>query len=102
MTDLELEVLEAQEAAENIECCAKQAAKEAYWALLAEIEAAWDAATKLGYITDACVDSQNSESEVYDSYSYWKLMYASAVLAVGFRAEEAGYNINKILGRSIY
>ena len=102
MTDLELAVLEAQEAVED---AAKAVAKAAYWALLAEIEEAWEAATEgelLGYITDACVDSENAKSAVYESSAYWRLTYASAANSAGSRAEEAGYDINKILGRVIY
>jgi len=105
MTDLELEVLEAQEAAERVEDAAKAVAKAAYYALVAEIEAAWAAATKgelLGYITDEGVDSENAEQAVYESSAYWKLMYASAKNCAGTRAEEAGYDINKVIGRSIY
>lgn len=109
MTDLEYEQMliddAAAAAAELAQWNAKQAAEAAYWALIAEIDAAWKQATKhdyVGCITDECVDSENAESEVYGSYAYWKLMYASAVLAAGPRAEELGYNINKILGRSIY
>ena len=104
MTDLELAVLEAQEAVED---AAKAVAEAAYWALLAEIEAAWAVVCATdtdvtSYITDECVDSENAESAVYESLAYWQLMCASAASAAGSRAEEQGYNINKILGRSIY
>ena len=106
MTDLELIFLEEQEEAERIEYIAAITAKAAYWALLAEIEAAWAVVCATdtdvtSYITDECVDSENAESAVYESSAYWQLMYASAANSAGSRAEEQGYNINKILGRSI-
>ena len=107
MTDLELAVLEAQEAAERVEDAAKAAAKAAYYALYAEIDAAWAVVCAAdsdvtSYITDEGVDSENAELEVYGSLAYWQLMCASAFSAAIFRAEEAGYDINKVLGRSIY
>ena len=107
MTDLELAVLEAQEAAERVEDAAKAVAKAAYWALLAEIEAAWAVVCATdtdvtSYITDECVDSENAVPAVYESLAYWRLMYASAKNCAGFRAEEAGYDINEVLGRVIY
>jgi hypothetical protein len=105
MTDLELQILEAEEAAERVEDAAKLAAEATYWALLAEIDAAWKLATKhevVDSITDACVDSENAMHEVYGSSHYWRAVYVSAKMCAGMRAEEAGYDINKVLGRSIY
>ena len=109
MTDLEYEQMliddAAEAAADLAEWSAKKAAIAAYYALILEVDAAWKAATKgncTDGITDMCCDAQNSEHEVFESAAYWVAMYASAVVAAGFRAEEAGYNINKILGRSIY
>jgi hypothetical protein len=111
MTDLEFKAMllewDAQDAAERVEDAAKAVAKAAYWALLAEIEAAWAVVCATdtdvtSYITDACVDSEQAEQEVYESSAYWKLMYASAKNCAGTRAEEAGYDINKVIGRSIY
>ena len=107
MTDLELIFLEEQEEAERIEYIVAMTAKAAYYALLAEIDAVWavvcTADTDVtSYITDECVDSETAESAVYESLEYWQLMCASAANAAGSRAEEQGYNINKILGRSIY
>ena len=108
MTDLEFKAMllewDAQDAAERVEDAAKAEAEAAYYALVAEIDAAWAAATNhdcVNPITDACVDSENAESAVYESLAYWQLMCASAASAAGSRAEEQGYNINKILGRSI-
>ena len=88
-----------------IECDAKEKAIAAYKALVSEIDAVWSAATQgqfLGYITDSNADSENSASAVFESSAYWELMCASAASSAGSRAEEHGYNINKLLGRSIY
>ena len=109
MTDLEFKAMllewDAQDAAERVEDAAKAVAKAAYYALVAEIDAAWAAVTNhdcVNPITDPCVDSQQAEQEVYESTNYWLIMKASAANAAGSRAEEAGYDINKVLGRSIY
>ena len=104
MTDLELAVLEAQEAVED---AAKAVAESAYYALVKEIDSAWAVICATNHdcvhsITDPCVDMENAESAVYESSAYWQLMYASAKNCAGSRAEEAGYDINKILGRVIY
>ena len=97
----------AQDAAELAQWNAKRAAESAYYALVKEIDLAWAVicATDTdvtSYITDPCVDSENAESAVYESLAYWQLMCASAASAAGMRAEEAGYDINKVIGRSIY
>jgi len=111
MTDLEFTAMllewAAQDAAELAQWNAKRAAESAYYALVKEIELAWAVVCATdsevtSYITDPCVDSENAESAVYESLTYWQLMYASAASAAGFRAEEAGYDINKVIGRSIY
>jgi len=97
----------AQDAAELAQWNAKRAAESAYYALIKEIDLAWAVicATDTdvtSYITDQCIDSENAEQEVYESTNYWLIMKASAASAAGMRAEEAGYDINKVIGRSIY
>lgn len=60
-------------------------------AKLVEVEA------KTGlYLSDPCVDLQNASSPCDDS------LFSAAANAAGERAEEAGYNINKLLGFNIY
>ena len=111
MKDLELKAMllewAAQDAAELAQLNAKRAAEAAYYALVKEIDLAWAVicATDTdvtSYITDPCVDSEQAEQEVYESTNYWLIMKASAASAAGMRAEEAGYDINKVIGRSIY
>ena len=97
----------AQDAVELAQWNAKREAEFAYYALVAEIDAAWAVVCATdtdvtSYITDPCVDSENAEQEVYESTGYWLIMKASAASAAGMRAEEAGYDINKVVGRSIY
>lgn len=55
------------------------------------------------YLADECVDREN----VCGSYSeadggFWTAMYSAAVDAAGFRAEDAGHDVNALLGRHIY
>jgi hypothetical protein len=88
-----------------IECAAKEKAVAAYKTLVSEIDAVWSAATTgqyLGDLTDAGADSENSEHEVLGSSAYWVAMHASAASSAGLRAEQHGYDINSLLGRSIY
>jgi hypothetical protein len=74
-----------------------------YYALQAEIDSI---AEKHGFhyeLTDACVDAENAcPLTERDGDAYWDRMYSSMCSAAGFRAEERGLNINKLLGRSIY
>jgi hypothetical protein len=56
------------------------------------------------YIVDSMIDRENTlGSGINDcSPEYWDMMYQQACMAAGFRAEEAGIDINKELGRVIY
>jgi hypothetical protein len=48
------------------------------------------------------VDHENSCHEAEGSLEYWQAMNASASEAAGIRAEEAGADINKLVGRIVY
>jgi hypothetical protein len=74
-------------------------AKAAYDALITEIDAA---NTDNLYLTDETVDHENSCHEAEGSLEFWQAMHRSAREAAGSRAEEAGADINALLGRSIY
>jgi hypothetical protein len=66
---------------------------------LAEVEAA----TGL-YLADENVDAENSldGGETYDSDAFWSVMLINAKMAAGQRAEDAGQDINALIGRVIY
>ena len=66
---------------------------------LAEIEAR----TGL-YLADENIDAENALDAglEYGSYDFWVLMLDSAKMAAGFRAEDAGQDINALIGRTIY
>lgn len=49
------------------------------------------------YLSDPCVDLQNASNPACDDS-----LFSAAANAAGERAEEAGYNINKLLGCNIY
>jgi hypothetical protein len=53
------------------------------------------------YLVDEGVDGENVTAE-FGSDEYWTAMYAAACMAAGQRAEEAGQNINDLIGRVIY
>jgi hypothetical protein len=76
--------------------------KAAYDALakeLAEIEAR----TGL-YLTCENTDAENALDAglEYGSDEFWMMMIDSAKMAAGFRAEDAGQDINTLIGRTIY
>lgn len=62
------------------------------------------------YLADQCVDHQNCEKAIRDLYQsfdcapdeYWNEVYRQACNAAGMRAEEAGLDINALMGRNIY
>lgn len=74
-------------------------AEAAYYALIAEIDAA--NVNRL-YLTDTSVDHQNACHEAEGSLEFWQAMHRAAREAAGIRAEEAGADINAMMGRSIY
>lgn len=75
--------------------------KSAYNALAKEL-AAIEARTGL-YLADENVDAENSlHAGEYDSEAFWVAMLGNAQMAAGIRAEEAGHNINALIGRVIY
>jgi len=49
------------------------------------------------YLSDQCVDLQNASDPTSDDS-----LFSAAANAAGERAEEAGHNINKLLGFKIY
>jgi hypothetical protein len=53
------------------------------------------------YLADEGVDMENAGA-AYDAPGFWHGMYAAATCAAGQRAEEAGLDINALLGRVIY
>lgn len=82
-------------------------AKAKYEALHDELEAI---EKKTGvYLADQCVDHENCEKGIRDLYvngyapdEYWKEVYRQACSAAGMRAEDAGIDINALMGRNIY
>ena len=78
-----------------------------YWALNKELEAIEKATG--AYIADVNVDHENvdetwkSGGEISPTApEFWSHMYGAACMAAGIRAEEAGLNINELIGRAIY
>jgi len=56
------------------------------------------------YLADQCVDLENVDFNAANEYTneqYGKL-YAVACSAAGGRAEEAGFDINELIGKVIY
>tara|TARA_R110000772_G_scaffold184708_1_gene295749 strand:- start:247 stop:501 length:255 start_codon:yes stop_codon:yes gene_type:complete len=61
------------------------------------------------YLADPNVDHENIDAEWNcggtvspTNPEFWSFMYGSACMAAGFRAEEAGLDINELIGRAIY
>lgn len=78
--------------------------KNDYYALQAELEKI-EQAHDFAYLTDPCIDRENTldntgVKETDDDF--WSRMYDSMCSAAGFRAEELGLDLNKLLGRAIY
>ena len=53
------------------------------------------------YLADESVDHQNVCMNE-DDEGYYDAMMSSAIVAAGERASEAGFNINLLLGRTVY
>lgn len=70
-----------------------------YRNLTAELETL-EKATGL-YLTDECIDRENVNSSEGDD-EYWSDMYSAACSSAGYRAEEAGKDINALIGRIIF
>jgi hypothetical protein len=66
-----------------------------YAELIVKLQAA-EKATGL-YLSDECVDVENAGQNATD-----RDLFQVAANAAGVRAEEAGYDINKLIGVSIY
>ena len=56
------------------------------------------------YLADENVDAQNAVDAglKYGSDEFWLMMLDSAKSAAGFRADDAGQDINNLIGRVIY
>lgn len=66
-----------------------------YQELIAKLEEV-EAKTGL-YLSDPCVDRENASDPTSDAS-----LFSAAVSAAGGRAEEAGHDINQLLGFQIY
>lgn len=76
--------------------------KKDYYELKAEIDAIAKQHDN-AYLTDEGVDAENCLPLSWDDGDeFWSRMYESLCLSAGFRAEELGLDLNKLLGRSIY
>ena len=76
-------------------------AEAAYDALIAELSIVEDAYNL--YLTDPNVDLENIDrSLARGSAEYFRNLISCASMAAGMRAEEAGFDLNAALGRSIY
>ena len=67
---------------------------------MAELQAI-EAKTGL-YLTDTNVDQENVGAGDEQSDEFWNSMCYAAEQAAGMRAENAGQDINTLLGRTIY
>ena len=56
------------------------------------------------YLVDPCIDHENiaAQNLTEGTDDYWAALFNVACDAAGGRAEEAGYDINELLGRIIY
>ena len=55
------------------------------------------------YLSDECVDAENMDRTVVrDSKKWYAHMIEHAKNAAGMRAEEAGMDINQLMGRVVY
>jgi hypothetical protein len=103
MTDLELEMMEARFAEEDAAYAAMATARAKYESLRAELESV-ESATGL-YLFDHNVNAENIRDGGFKDEGkaeFWEMMECSACMMAGNNAEEAGQNINAILGRVIY
>lgn len=74
--------------------------KQDYYQLQAEIDTIAKQHNN-AYLTDECVDMENSGLQESDD-GFWGAMYTAMCSAVGSRSEDLGLDINKLLGRTIY
>ena len=76
--------------------------KQAYNALAAEL-ATIEEQTGL-YLFDGGIDAENARDAGLEegTDAYWAMMLDSAAMTAGGRAEDAGLDINKLVGRTIY
>jgi len=70
-----------------------------YLRLIEELEAIEKATG--AYLCDINIDGENVEVSPGDP-EFWECMCSAACLAAGIRAEEAGLDINRLIGRTIY
>lgn len=56
------------------------------------------------YFADEAIDEENAIGSGYEygTEQFWAAKLCSAKMAAGFRAEEAGLDINELIGRAIY
>jgi hypothetical protein len=57
------------------------------------------------YLADPGVDRENIDRALLASDwtdAYWDAMYEAAAASAGFRAADAGHDINALIGRTIY
>jgi heat shock protein HspQ len=94
-TDAEVEAVEQQYA----EAQKRRQQERDYFALVAELEAV-EERTGL-YLADINVDAENADVP-REHPEFWVRCTRAAKQAAGFRAEEAGYDINDLIGRVIY
>ena len=111
--ELNIEEQLAQWAAEDAKLLAECKAERAYNDLIAELE---DIAQRVGYLRRAAGnldffyltdgnddhDSAVSAGHAHGSVEYWEACLFHAQCAAGMRAEEAGLDINALIGRVIY
>ena len=76
-------------------------AKTEYDALAKELS---EIETRIGlFLTDENADAENSLcAGSYGTEEFWSAMLYSAKIAAGQRAENAGFDINNLVGRVIY
>ena len=76
--------------------------KQAYNALAAELATIEKQAGL--YLHDENVDAEKARDAGLEdgTDAYWAMMLDSAAMAAGGRAEEAGLDINALIGRTIY
>ena len=105
MTPAALAALDAEIAAENAAFetfLAVRGAQRAYEAFVDELEAVCKVHCDHAYLSDEESDHENSVHAGEGSLAYWQARLVSAKDAAGFRASEAGLDINILLGRVVF
>jgi hypothetical protein len=56
------------------------------------------------YLADQCVDLENVDFKAAETYTdeQYAALYSAACSAAAYRAEEAGFDINELMGKVIY